>query len=325
MQRIIIKKNELGKFIDILKVYFDKLKKSSNVRKLSFSKFKKYFCNDNLFINTIGWINDYLCKTSKCKKINQLKKIYESISSSSIDFYLKIRNFIIENFTKKIKFCPYCGKVPLIYFEKWNWKSNSYRRMFQLDHFFPKNSYHKWIINFYNLIPSCNACNHLKLNNNPLDILERWWKIFHPYFWWIYKDWDKIKVDDSTFDEKVTFVWTPNLDYDSRTQIFSTYHWKFFRLWEIYLYDEETYNIFNFIYDKYTKIKDEYCRFKQTSKSIKEFIDYFFKNYYPEKEEEILKYSNWKFKKDLIEYMEKILEDDLEKKNKNKNYNLAWY
>ncbi len=42
-------------------------------------------------------------------------------------------------------------------------------------------------------------------------------------------------------------------------------------------------------------------RFKKSSKTPKQLKDYFFKNYYPTKEEDILKYSNWKLKKDLIE------------------------
>jgi len=251
-----------------------------------------------------------------------------------------IFNFVRWYIDKKwIKYCPYCWKNYLAYFcsERYKRNSENYRKWdckpgriiswFDIEHFFPKNyqdntwnkPYAQLAKNLYNWHLSCTICNQrLKKDRDVLQWAVKKDPIFNPYFWWIYKDWDKIKVDDSTFDEKVTFVWTPNLDYDSRTQIFSTYHWKFFRLWEIYLYDEETYNIFNFIYDKYTKIKDEYCRFKQTSKSIKEFVDYFFKNYYPEKEEEILKYSNWKFKKDLIEYMEKILKDDLEK------WSLCW-
>jgi len=175
---------------------------------------------------------------------------------------------------------------------------------------------------------------------NPLDWLDKYKEIFHPYFGWIYKQFkwtsyipytvnnilkklrkiesninietyifSKIKVESSTFDEKVTFVWEPKAKIDKRKQVYKTYHWKFFKLWEIYLNDQETYNIFNFIYDKYTKIKDEYEKFKTTSKSIEEFVDYFFKNYYPEDEQDILKYSNWKLKKDLIEYMKRILEN----------------
>jgi len=54
-------------------------------------------------------------------------------------------------------------------------------------------------------------------------------------------------------------------------------------------------------------IKDEFQRFKQSNKSIDDFISYFFKNYYPEKEQDILKYSNGKFKKDMVNYVKVIL------------------
>ena len=36
----------------------------------------------------------------------------------------------------------------------------------QLDHFFPKDSYPLFAISFYNLIPSCYSCNHVKLNKD---------------------------------------------------------------------------------------------------------------------------------------------------------------
>ena len=36
----------------------------------------------------------------------------------------------------------------------------------QLDHFFPKDSYPLFAVSFYNLIPSCYSCNHVKLNKD---------------------------------------------------------------------------------------------------------------------------------------------------------------
>jgi len=240
--------------------------------------------------------------------------------------YEFIKRYINE---KWVKFCPYCWKNYLTYFcnevykrnnenyKKWDCKPNKIISWFDIEHFFPKGYVNRnWnrpyvhlAKNLYNWHLSCLICNQrLKKDRDVLEGASKEEPIFNPYFWWIYKDWDEIKVDDSTFDDKVTFVWEPDPRFDNRRQVFKTYHWKFFRLWEIYLNDEETYNIFNFIYDKYTKIKDEYHRFKKTSKTIEEFVEYFFKNYYPKKEEDILKYSNWKFKKDLIEYMKKILE-----------------
>ncbi len=205
--------------------------------------------------------------------------------STQPDYILQFR---IENFTQKSKFCPYCWKTSLIFYERWKDKENSYSRLFQFDHFFPKNHYPKWIINFYNLIPSCNACNHLKLEDNPLDIIKKWWVIFHPYFWNLYLDEkEELKMD---FWENCDI----RLNYLSENS-------KFFKLWQKYLNSQDTFNIFNFIQDKRTKMKDEQMRFKKNTKSLEQLKDYFFKNYYPTKEEDILKYSNWKLKKDLIE------------------------
>jgi len=264
----------------------------------------KLFFWKSYFINLWGSIEGL--------ESDKIKNFFESKSQVILNLKKYFLLYLQKNW---ILTCVYCWKVSNIHWEL----SEKLVKLYDIEHFLPRSRYPYLAVNLYNWLPVCKACNEtLKKNIDPLEWTNKNKRVFHPYFWWIYKDWDKIKVDDSIFDEKVTFVWTPNLDYDSRTQIFSTYHWKFFKLWEIYLYDEETYNIFNFIYDKYTKIKDEYCRFKKTSKSIKEFVDYFFKNYYPEKEEEILKYSNWKLKKDLIEYMEKILEDELDE------WNLCW-
>jgi len=299
MQKISVDKIYLEKFISSLKDDFDKLT-GKETKNLWFKKFKEYFCEDKLFINLNWRINIDLGKVTKCKKIKNLKKIYWNIASSNSWFYKKIREFIIENFIEKIKNCPYCGKVPLIFYEKWKDKSNSYGRLFQFDHFFPKNEFHKVIINFYNLIPSCNACNHLKSDSNPLALLKKWKNIFHPYFWWICKNWNILKCNNNSFDSKVSFTTKDK----KRDLIFETPHSKFFKLENIYLNSQDTFNIFDFVYDKYTQIKEEMGRM---SKSSEDLIDTFLKNYYPENEDEILKYSNWKFKKDIVNAMKNYL------------------
>jgi len=161
----------------------------------------------------------------------------------------------------------------------------------------------------------------LKLSSIYKFILKKLWisqsslidiKCIYYNYYSFYKNRNFIKVEDKTFDEDVTFYWNEENDVKNRKQVFTTYHWKVFRLGEIYLNDQETFNIFQFIYDKYTQIKDEYNRFKKNSKSVEDFVDYFLKNYYPEDEQEILKFANWKLKKDLIENMKKILEEELE-------------
>ena len=279
MQKLNVKKEELEEFFDKFWNWKWWYKKEYKINLLNFIEFKKLFCSDKI---------DFSKESNN--NVKNYKKIYGFISSQwKAKIYLEIRKFIIEKFTEKIKFCPYCGKVPLIYFEKWKGKENSYRRLFQLDHFFPKNFYHKWIINFYNLIPSCNACNHLKWDKNPFDAIKKSWKIFHPYFWWLTKDFLDNNHKKSNYDSSTNI----NLSYNST-------HSKYFKLAEKYFNSEDTFNIFCFIQDKITKIKDERTRFKKSFKSDEELKDYFFKNYYPKSEQEILKYSNWKLKKDLI-------------------------
>ena len=282
MIKIDVNKKELEYFIDSLEKDFKKIRLAS-INRLWFEKFKNYFCDDKLFINKDNKLNI----NSKKKTVNDFKDIYSNISSNNSQFFLKIRKFIIDKFTEKIKFCPYCWKNPLIFFEKWKDKSNSYWRMFQFDHFFPKNHYHKWIINFYNLIPSCNACNHLKSDDNPLDIINNWWIIFHTYFWNLYL-YNKCLEKDLWKNADI------NLNYFSENS-------KYFKLWQKYLNSQDTFNVFNFIQDKRTKIKDERTKFKKSFKSDEELKNYFFKNYYPKSEQDILKFSNWKLKKDLIE------------------------
>lgn len=275
MIKIDIKRQEVENFIDTLdKKSFKKTYKENKItiNNISFEDFKELFCSDEF---------DF---SSEKSNIGIYKLLYNKISSDKNKFYSSIREFIIEKFTENIKFCPYCWKNPLIYFEK---DSNSNKRMFQFDHFFPKKIYNKWIINFYNLIPSCNACNHLKWEDNPLNIIHNNWTIFHPHFWNLYLDkWNLKKDFWKNADIK--------LNYISKNS-------KFFNLWQKYLNSQDTFNIFNFIQDKRTKIKDEKLKFKNISKTDGKLKDYFFNNYYSKSENEVLKYSNWKLKKDIID------------------------
>jgi len=240
------------------------------------------------------------------------KKVCKFYDSKSI-LIKQIKSKFLFNLQKEwILVCSYCWKTSNIH-----WKLNDkFVRLYDIEHFLPRSKYPYLSVNLYNWLPVCKACNEtLKSGIDTLQDTSKNKKLFHPYFWWIYKEEDKIKVEDKTFDEEVTFYWNEENDIKNRKQVFTTHHWKFFRLGEIYLNDQETFNIFQFIYDKYTQIKEEYSRFKENSKSVEEFVDYFLKNYYPEDEQDILKYSNWKLKKDLIENMKRILEEELENDN----------
>lgn len=62
----------------------------------------------------------------------------------------------------KINVCPYCNRQ-YIYVTKA--QGNKWTSSMQMDHFFPKEHFPLFSCSFYNLIPSCYACNHGKGEN----------------------------------------------------------------------------------------------------------------------------------------------------------------
>lgn len=55
-----------------------------------------------------------------------------------------------------ITVCPYCNQNFIFNID------STRRTTYQIDHFFPKEKYPFLAVSFYNLIPSCSSCNHLK-------------------------------------------------------------------------------------------------------------------------------------------------------------------
>lgn len=96
-------------------------------------------------------------------KLNQLNN-YDKIYSKFADYITvygefskrKVNGWIIDK--TNVKVCPYCNL------------SYTYNRKekvtAQLDHFFSKSEYPMFSLCYYNLIPSCPACNHIKLDKN---------------------------------------------------------------------------------------------------------------------------------------------------------------
>ncbi len=214
--------------------------------------------------------------------------------SQQNQFVSTIKAAFINSFIAKVKFCPYCWKVPLISFEDKYSKNKNLRRTFELDHFFPKDQYPNLAMNLYNLIPVCSGCNFLKSNQNPLLTLKNWEFLFHPYFWWIkkYKN-NFLKVSNCLlFGDKVNFF------KDKKVKS----HFDYFKLNEIYANAQDTANDVAFIRDKIEKIKAEQQYYKRVKVKFKKEIrkDHYFKNFYPKTEEEILLYANGKLKKDWI-------------------------
>lgn len=71
-----------------------------------------------------------------------------------------------------IRVCPYCNRSYTFTIEEKPEDAKRYVRP-ELDHFFPKSKYAHLALSFYNLVPSCPQCNHLKGDNE----FE-----YHPYY-----------------------------------------------------------------------------------------------------------------------------------------------
>jgi len=221
-------------------------------------------------------------------------EIWNSHNISENDNFWKWGRFenLMKEFLKlifdEVNYCPNCWKSPFLSTWKLNLKS------FDLDHFFPKSKYFHLMFNFYNLIPICPFCNQkIKRDRNPLDYK---WNIFHPYFWvlendnWVINFTNIFNLDNCMNFSNIWWKLSCN---------FNNWYSNFLNLKDIYLSWKDTYNTFDFIQDKRSKILVE--KKNWIKRTNNEFKEYFFKNYVPETDAEILKYSNGKLKKDLIE------------------------
>lgn len=109
-----------------------------------------------------------------CGDFNKLKQIKEKVNRNQTLNFFKSK---YESFTRRseknkkttyspitlvenigITVCPYCNRS-FIY-------SARNKRTCQLDHFFSKDKYPYLALSFFNLVPSCYACNHVKSNTD---------------------------------------------------------------------------------------------------------------------------------------------------------------
>jgi len=119
------------------------------------------------------------------------KKSKELLFSERI--YTKFRNLYGKSFVEdlNITVCPYCNRNYI--------NSGNNVTMAQLDHFFPKSKYPLLAISFFNLVPCCYACNHIKSDGECKDRKFEHVKMISPF--------DKSKKTDSI----VKFSYLPKL------------------------------------------------------------------------------------------------------------------
>lgn len=148
------------------------------------------------------------------QKLEELKKLYDILIVSSPNEkdniwkhkgkkglnFITIYNYFRDNDEKlggygsdclahssDISTCPYCNEQYIYHFET----KGTIKRVFDWDHFYPKDEYPFLAISFYNLVPSCKVCNFLKLNVSS--------DFYNPHI--------KINVD-----EVYRYVVVPNID-----------------------------------------------------------------------------------------------------------------
>ena len=142
-----------------------------NIMKDEFSFLKDYKGLLDNFIDKEPRLAEYLKKSYS--KINaKLRKKIIDLKNVSVCPYCN-RNYI--NSTYKMLHCDNCNQDLFVIDEVekecpgCNQEINGQTKVVntaQLDHLFPKDSYPLFAVSFYNLIPSCYSCNHIKSNKH---------------------------------------------------------------------------------------------------------------------------------------------------------------
>ena len=123
--------------------------------------------------------NDSKPKIYQAVKYIFVDKGYEAKISTTTDTSIAYK--LVENLG--IKTCPYCNRNYISFVNK------KRKTRPQLDHFYPKAIYPFLACSFYNLIPSCSACNHMKSDDDSYKD-EKDGNLVHPY---------NVKDSDFTF------------------------------------------------------------------------------------------------------------------------------
>lgn len=134
------------------------------------------------------------CKTYKVLNDIFLKR-YKLITNSKWEISY---NFI-ENMG--LKSCPYCNRnyISIVYP-----KDNRGRLRCEIDHFYPKAKYPFLAISIYNLIPSCQVCNHTK--NEDDSFLKK--DLINPY---LIKEKDFSLSYDIESIDFINYIYNPNM------------------------------------------------------------------------------------------------------------------
>ena len=132
-------------------------------------------------IKDMGYVVKKVCEKD-LSKYEKWKKCYSCFSSKGIN------NWIVKISNNRI--CPYCN-LSFVYN-----RTKKYTTA-ELDHFYNKKEYPLFALNYYNLIPVCHPCNHIKSDDDSV--------IVSPYAENAYDDiridWDFINYSNIDFND----------------------------------------------------------------------------------------------------------------------------
>lgn len=292
--------------------------KEFNSSEFSNCRYNTRISKINTYSTEIKKIRDILIKSNSFShnknKYEKWDDLYFTINWNYYSISQKKYRELLYNY---ILVCPYCWKIGFIK------RDNSYDEesySFELDHFFQKAIYPEFALNAYNLIPVCKICNQfIKWQR------EFWiWNHFHPYLWVFHYDWNKFELINKKWFNDVFEFW---LDIKNTTDVkgniidskwnildfkslwfWNTKAWEskenyqshldYLLLDNIYKYSPDTKSD----YSMFLNIKDVLLSWWKQTYEIKEL----FKNWYPKESKDILKFTNWKMKRDLIDRLEKL-------------------
>jgi len=195
-------------FISIIKLTIDDTITQTNLKQICRENKIKGFSKKNKtalisLINTSlpvsGKVINNLKYMNLSNKINLiLKDIFEDFYKSKWD---NIQGYNQYDFIKihNINTCPYCNRNYISIVDRDKNKENGIRP--DIDHFFPKSIYPYLAMSFYNLIPSCQVCNHTKSSK---DTYKN--KLLSPY-----------EIDENTFKLTYKFNYINFLDKSYNT------------------------------------------------------------------------------------------------------------
>jgi hypothetical protein len=250
-----------------------------------------------------NWAEDFMLDWNIIQNVNARNEKYLINKYEDSKNIPVLRKSILQfYFNNNVLYCPYCwlNQFQIILDDKLS--------SFDLDHFLPKSRFSQFALSLYNLFPVCKYCNQtLKWINNPL---EDWKTAFHPIWWWLTssKNWDTYtftKINKKTFDEVIDCkgnrnglkweVFKMKVELDTRYK----YHIDFFELQALYLQSPYIKNDLKHIKNTYDQVRSSYATVLDPDNQ-KCIFKNIMKWWYPNSENEILQYSGWKLKKDII-------------------------